>query len=283
MKKGNIIALLLFLAAVAFVFTLKTPQTRAIQSQVLNLLSPFLRGSAMLEEKIQDATGAPMDPAQLQREYTNLRQEVEGLRILAQKYNQLLEENNKFRNMLGYRQQATSKLIAARVLRRSASNWWSTLIIDKGALDGLTTDSPVITDVGLVGKTGKIAAHTAEVILLTDEECRVAARIEGTQAKGILSGERGDFDSRPNLRLRFLDRTLNISPGTNVYSTGDGGVFPPGLALGKVKTFEIKDVSGEAVIESAVNFNLLEDVFVVHMDAPATPIPVAIPVTDDES
>lgn len=267
MKKGNIIALILFLAAVVGVFTLKTPQTRALQTSVMGALSPFMRGSAVAEEQVKELTSTPMDPAILEKEYHSLRQETEGLRIVAQKYNQVLEENNKFRAMLNYRQQTPFKLTAARVLRRSASNWWSTIIIDKGSLDGLGTDSPVITDIGLVGKTGKVAAHTAEVILLTDEECRVAARIEGTQAKGILSGERGSFETRPDLRLRFLDRTLNIQPGVNVFSTGDGGVFPAGLLLGKVKVFESKDVSGEAVVESAVNFNLLEDVFVVHMDS----------------
>jgi rod shape-determining protein MreC len=280
MKKGNIFALLLFLGAVAAVFTLKTPQTRAIQTNVLTFLSPFIRGSALAEEQFKSATNTPIDPAQLQREYNNLRQEAEGLRIIAQKYNQVLQENNKFRSMLNYRQQSEYKLTAARVLRRSASNWWSTLIIDKGALDGITTDCPVITDIGLVGKTGKIGSRSAEVILLTDEECRVAARIEGTQFKGILNGERGDFDSRPNLHLRFLDRTINITPGTNVYSTGDGGVFPPQLLLGKVKSFEAKDVSGEAIVDSAVNFNLLEDVFVVHTDSMPPSVPTAIPVAE---
>jgi len=280
MKKGNIFALLLFLGAVVLVFTLKTPQTRAIQTSVMNVLSPFIRGSALVEEQYNSATKTPTDPAELQREYNSLRQENEGLRIIAQKYAQVLEENNKFRAMLNYRQQREFKLTAARVLRRSAANWWSTLVIDKGALDGITTDSPVITDVGLVGKTGKVGARTAEVILLTDEECRVAARIEGTQAKGILNGERGNFDSRPNLRLRFLDRTLSVTPGANVYSTGDGGVFPGQLMLGRVKTFEAKDVSGEAVIESAVNFNLLEDVFVVHMDSIPSNVPQAIPVPE---
>lgn len=283
MKKGNIIALLLFLGAVAAVFTLKTPQTRAIQTGVMNFLSPFIRGSAIAEEKFKSATKTPIDPAQLQYEYNNLRQEAEGLRIYAQKYNQVLEENNKFRAMLNYRQQSEYKLTAARVLRRSASNWWGTLIIDKGSLDGITTDSPVITDIGLVGKTGKVSEHSAEVILLTDEECRVAARIEGTEYRGILCGERGNFDTRPNLRLRFLDRTAHINPGANVYSTGDGGVFPPQLLLGKIKNFETKDVSAEALIESAVNFNLLEDVFVIHTESLPPSVPSAIPVTEENT
>jgi rod shape-determining protein MreC len=271
MKKLNVVALLLFFAALVAVFTLKTPQTRAIQTTVMNVLSPFIRMGSHTEHQVQQIVTNPVDVARIQQENESLRREMNRLLIFEQKYHLMLEENNKFRSMLGYRQQSAIKLTAARVLRRSAANWWTTVIIDKGALDGIGTDSPVITEAGLVGKTGKVAERTAEVILLTDEECRVAARIEGTQAKGILSGERGGFETRPNLRLRFLDRTLKIEPGANIYSSGDGGVFPAGVALGKVKAFELKDISGEAVVDAAVNFGLLEDVFVVHMDSPVSP------------
>lgn len=271
MRLRNIVALVLFIAAVIAVFTLKTPQTRAVQTWVMAALSPFIRAGAEAEQQVQEITAGPLDVTALQRENERLQQEVGRLHIVAQKYDAALVENNKFRAMLAYRQQTPFKLTATRVLRRSASNWWNTIIVDKGALDGITTDSPVITDIGLVGKTGKVTPNTAEVTLLTDEECRVAARIEGTQAKGILTGERGGFETRPDLRLRFLDRTMKIEPGSNVYSSGDGGVFPAGLLLGKVKGFVAKDISGEAVVESAVDFSLLEDVFVVHMDSVAQP------------
>jgi len=272
MKTGNIIALLLFFAAAVAVFTLNTERTRGVQTWVMNALSPLIRGSSAAEEQLKEMTSAPVNADELVRENARLQQEVEKLRIIAQKYDASLDENNKFRAMLNYQREKPFKLTAARVLRRSASNWWSTLIIDKGSNDGLTTDCPVITDIGLVGKTGKVAANTSEVILLTDEECRVAARVEGTLAKGILSGERGAFEVRPDLRLRFLDRTLKIEPGANIYSIGlEGGVFPAGILLGKVKAFESKDISGEAVVESAVDFNLLEDVFVVQPDPTITP------------
>jgi rod shape-determining protein MreC len=113
----------------------------------------------------------------------------------------------------------------------------------------------------------------AEVVLLTDELCRVAAIIEGTREKGILSGERGALESSPTLRLRFLSRNAEITPGMNVLSSGDGGVFPSKLLLGRVKAFENRDISGEAVVETVVDFSRLEDVFVVGAERaePVTP------------
>lgn len=269
MKKTNILALIVFVAALVYVFVLFKPEAaRTAQTRVMNLLSPFIKAGAVTETEVKHAVESPLDVASLRRDNEILQQKVERLSIFAQKYEQLLEENNKFRAMLNYRKLTSFKLTAARVLRRSASNWWTTVILDKGSMDGIGTDSPVITDVGLVGKTGKVALHTAEVMLLTDEECRVAARVEGTQAKGILTGERGGLEVRPDLRLRFVDRTMKIEPGAKVYSYGvDGGVFPAGVYLGKVKSFQTRDVSAEASVEPAVDFSLLEDVFVVQLES----------------
>src|SRR6187401_1564816 len=104
MKKGNLIALLVFLAAVVMVFTLKTPQTRAVQTWVLGVLSPFIRGGAEAERQVKQVTAAPVDAGTMTVENERLKHEVEKLRIVAQKYDDALEENNKFRAMLAYRQ-----------------------------------------------------------------------------------------------------------------------------------------------------------------------------------
>ena len=265
MKKLNILALLLFVAAVASIFTLDTPTTRAIQGRVLGVLSPFIRTSAVVEETLGGTVSSPDDPRKVQRENERLRVENEGLRIVSQKYAQALEENNKLRDLIEFKNASPFKMTAARVVKRVSSTWWNTMIIDKGSLDGIASDSPVISAAGLIGKTGTMADHMAEVILLTYEMCKVSAKIEGSLEQGIVSGERGGFDMRPDLRLRYLNKNALVSPGASVVSTGEGNVFPAGLLIGRVKRFENKDISGEAVVEPTVDFANLEYVFIVEM------------------
>lgn len=265
MKKLNILALLLFIAAVVSVFTLDTPVTRDIQSRTMALLAPFIHSSAAVEQAVGGAVSSTEDPRELKRENERLQIEVERLRIISQKYAQTLDENNKLRGLIDFKQASPFKTTAARVIKRVSSTWWNTMIIDKGSLDGLATDSPVISASGLIGKTGKMAPHMAEIILLTNELCKVSARIEGTLEQGIIAGERAGLDMRPDLRLRFLSKNILINPGANVVSTGEGGLFPAGLLVGRVKRFENRDLSGEAVVEPAVDFSLLEHVFVVEM------------------
>lgn len=267
MKKLNILALLVFMAGLAVVFMLDTAMTRKIQSAVMSLLSPFIHSSAALEQAAGQTMAPPVNPAELKREYDEQRIQLERLRIIQQKYNQVIEENARLRQLIEFKQAAPFKMTPAKVIRRSSSTWWNSLIIDKGSLDGIGTDSPVITSVGLVGKTSTLAPHMAKVILLTDEMCRVSAKIEGTLEQGILAGERAALEVRPELHLRFLSRNANINAGAGIYSSGEGGVFPADLLLGRVKRFENREISGEAIVEPAVDFSTLDYVFVIEMQA----------------
>lgn len=265
MKKLNILALLLFIAAVVSVFTLDTPVTRDIQSRTMTILSPFIHSSAVVERNVSGVTSSTVDPRELKIDNERLQIEVDRLRIISQKYAQTLEENNKLRGLIEFKQASPFKTTAARVIKRVSSTWWNSMIIDKGSLDGLATDSPVISAKGLIGKVGKLSPHMAEIILLTDEMCRVSAKVEGTLEQGILAGERAGLDMRPDLRLKFLNKNILLNSGANVVSTGEGGVFPEGLLIGRVKRFENRDLSGEAIVEPAVDFSVLEHVFIVEM------------------
>ncbi len=290
MKKLNILALLIFVAAVVSVFTLDTPTTREIQSRVMSVLSPFIHSSTAIDESISSVGAPTVDPKEVKRDNERLTIEVERLRIISQKYVQTLDENNQLRELIEFKKNSAFKMTAARVIKRDSSTWWNTIYIDKGSLDGLATDTPVISSAGLIGKTSKMAPHMAEVILLTDEACRVSAKVDGTLEQGIISGERGGLDLRPDLRLRFLNRTAVLQPGATVISTGEGGIFPAGLTIGRVKRFEVKDITGEAVVEPAVDFSQLRHVFVLDAQdsttAAASPsktesaVPKAVPVSE---
>ena len=137
-------------------------------------------------------------------------------------------------------------------------------MIDRGLEDGIASDLPVVTDVGLVGKTATVSPNSSIVLLLTDEKCRVAAKIEGSRDRGILMGIRGATRLAPDLKLRYVSKDANPKRGTRVYSTGKGGVFPSNLLLGVVKSFRpVDDLYGEATIQPAVDFQELDDVFVI--------------------
>jgi rod shape-determining protein MreC len=182
----------------------------------------------------------------------NLLREIEG-------------ENNRLRLALEYRERSVFRLLAARVISRDASTWWNTIKINRGFEDGVETDQPVLTDVGLVGKTTTVSKNESIVVLITDETCRVAAKIEGTPEQGILSGMRVQESGTPGeLQLNFLTKNAAVEAGQKVYTAGiSNGVFPSGILIGKVKEFRTRPLDGQALVEPAIDISQTDDVFVV--------------------
>jgi rod shape-determining protein MreC len=91
----------------------------------------------------------------------------------------------------------------------------------------------------------------------------VAASVEGTREQGIIAGERVVGGLTPLLNLNFLSKQANLQPGQKALTSGVGGVFPPGLLIGVVKSFHARELDGQAQLNPAVDLSQLEDVFVV--------------------
>jgi rod shape-determining protein MreC len=122
---------------------------------------------------------------------------------------------------------------------------------------------PVATDEGLVGKITTVSDSISVVLLISDENCRVASKVEGSREQGIVSGERVTTGLTPLLNLNFLSKQADLKPGQKVYTSGVGGVFPSGLLIGAVKAFRLRELDGQAQLTPAVDLSHLEDVFVV--------------------
>ena len=236
---------------------------RRVQAGFLGVISPFLKTGSTMEKKYRDFREGLKTLEQLEVESQGLRIANKQLSAENQTLRGLEAENNRLRNSLDYKERAVFKLMPARIVARDASTWYNKIVIDRGSADGIQDDQPVLTDLGLVGKTSVVAEHSATVVLISDETCRVAAKVEGTQEQGIVKGERTSSGSNPIIGLNFLSKEAKIEPGANIYSSGVGGVFPSGVLLGQVKEFKKRELDGHATVVPAVDLTTLEDVFVV--------------------
>ena len=119
----------------------------------------------------------------------------------------------------------------------------------------------------MVGKTTTVAKNESIVLLISDESCKVASKVEGSNERGILSGRRiGEGEVPTEMQLNFLSKKANLQPGQKVYTEGVTRefyrVFPSGIFLGSVKSFQARPLDGQAIVEPAVDLSTVEDVFV---------------------
>ncbi len=268
MNPMHLLALLLFLTGTTWTLTRSDRAVREIQARYYAAVAPFLNAGSAMETRARSLLEEVEHSKALSVEVEALRSEVGRLRIIESRFRELERENGQLRHALNFQQNTSFDVVAAHVIRRYPTTWWQTLEIDAGSNRGIGTQLSVLSDEGLVGKIDRIdrSGERASVILLTDEQCQVSARIEGTPEVGILSGQRGHVDGTPRLRLRFLSKNAAVRPGLRVFTTGRGGIFQPNILIGTVESVEKGPLDSEAIVRPSVNFEDLSTVFVVLTD-----------------
>ena len=270
MKQFNIIAFLVFLGALAWIFFLQPDSVAAIRSTFLGWFSPVVKASGVAQGE-----ASPPDPRtreELLGIVKSLEEEVFSLRFRQRAFAELEEENARLRSDLDFKKNKRySQTIPAQVIERTRTSWWSTVTINRGTKHHVRKDSPVINrDHAVVGKvtpTG-LTEDTAEVLLLTDEQCKVAARIgRSVSMQGLVMGRRGLGNLTPEVWLTNLKPEMNVPAGAVLYTDDfKGQVFPGGLLIGRV----VRQIKGEyfdsAIVDPQVDFSKLDSVFVIRMD-----------------
>ena len=265
MKKLNIALLVAVLLLAIYLSVLPSGVQQSISGTFLSFLGPFLRTGTAVQEQLGSMGKGLKTLDEIEAENRKLNEVNRELLTTNNLLREIEGENNRLRLALEYRERSVFRLLAARVISRDASTWWNTVKINRGFEDGVETDQPVLTDVGLVGKTTTVSKNESIVVLITDETCRVAAKVEGTREQGILSGMRiQESGTSGELQLNFLTKNAAIEAGQKVYTAGiSNGVFPSGILIGKVKEFRTRPLDGQALVEPAVDISQTEDLFVV--------------------
>ena len=279
MRRFNLFALLVFVGALAWVFTFDTPTTRGIQGKIMALFSPFTQGGAEVQQRVAASSEPAPDAAALKADNEKLALENARLKLVDQQLTEVRGQLAQMNALFKFNQQSNYALTAARIMVRKNSAWFRQATIDRGSKQGVSAGSPVIVPEGLVGRVVKVGPDESEILFVTDELCKVAAQIEGTAERGILEGVRVSTHRRPDLRLRFLPRDIDQSlVGRKVYSLPDYISFPPNILLGTISEFRPGDYSTEAVIKPAVqNLDRLQFVFVMGLGAEDKPAPTPDP------
>ncbi len=256
---------IVFVVLTALILMLSPHNMRRVQAGFLGMISPFLKTGSSFEKKYREFREGLKKLDELETDNKRLNVQNKDLSATNQTLRGLEAENNQLRKALQYRERAVFTLKPARIIARDAATWYSKVVIDRGSKDGLDRDGdqPVLTEAGLVGKTREVSDHSATVLLIADETCKVAANVENTREQGIVKGERLSGGGAPNVGLNFISKQANLQPGQQVFSSGAGGVFPSGVLIGQVKEFIAGGLDGHATIIPAVDLTKLEDVFVV--------------------
>jgi len=181
----------------------------------------------------------------------NARLEEENVKLLhwQQAALALASENAQLRGLLKLVPESAVSYVTARVIADSGGAYVRNLMVDAGSDSGVSRGQAAITGAGLVGRVEEVGTRTARILLVTDLNSRVPAIIERSRQRAILSGDNSEHPS-----LVYLDPAGAVKIGDRIVTSGEGGVFPPGLPVGVVA-----GVDGEAPrVEPYVDLSRVE-------------------------
>lgn len=264
LRRPHYIALGLIVLFTLVILNLPGQTTARLKLGIGSLFLPLF-GLASTAQELAGTTGdALVTRRELLRVNESLRRQNDQLRLQATQAEEIARENARLRQLVNWQRQISWKLKLARVVLRDPANWWRTVQIDLGSRDGLRVNLPVLTTAGLVGRISLVEFARSQVTLVGDPTCKVAARVENETRDAGIIGASGPLETELVV-LGYLSRTANLKPGQSVVTSGEGGIFPPGIPVGKIVDVQPVDYGArvEARVRLAANLNALEEVWVM--------------------
>jgi rod shape-determining protein MreC len=172
-----------------------------------------------------------------QDENDALKQRVQELEVEVKAKEDLAAENTRLSQLLDLKGKSKYKVLTARIIGRDPSIWFDSSIIDRGSLDGVKINMPVVTNGGLLGRVTAVGPLTSQVDLLTRDKSGVGAvvgEVSGSNALGVVVGS----SKRDVLEMRYVAGSVEVQAGQSVYTTGQDGIYPAGLKVGEIVQVE---------------------------------------------
>lgn len=221
--------LLLFFFAIFLVWRIDSPRVERLRAQAIDRFVPSFEWVLVPLTRLVNMVEGFQSYAQLYEQNQELRRELQQMKAWKEAALQLEQRNAKLLDLNNVRLDPKLTYVTGLVLADSASPFRQSVLLNIGARDGLRDGWAATDGLGLVGRVSGVGASTSRVLLLTDANSRVPAQLQPSGLTAILSG-----DNTPAPLIEFVETPELVRPGDRVVSSGDGGVFPPGLLIGQV-------------------------------------------------
>ena len=253
--------LFLFLALVLLaLYAREDRQTSLVEKVLMQVAFPFQQGAQKTFLWFKEVGEDYVFLSRVQEENRDLRKVIDSLKEENNRLRESIQTDERLKKLSSFRSQFPYPSQLAQIYARGASSWFKTVLINKGAGNGVAKDMAVATSEGVVGRVIEVSPGTAKVLLIIDPNSAVDVIIQRSRAQGIMEGKIDEI-----CILKYVQKNEDVQVGDIVVTSGLGGVFPKGLLVGRVSQVDPMRPGIFQYIEVAPSVDLakLEEVLVL--------------------
>lgn len=261
--------LLLALCIVMFAFLLRATMTMGASTVVEQVVGTITAPVQSLTSGLSGSLTGFLDrflrASEISQENEQLREENRKLIEQMVDYENYKHENESLKEQLGIQEENPQwETMTASVIGRDPSDQFYSFTIDKGTLDGVSYQDPVITADGLVGIVSEVGPVFAKVTTILDVRLNVACQDVRTQDVATISGDI-EMAQQGRCKMSLIPRESGIAKGDIIQTAGTSGLYPQGIVVGRVNDvgFEPQGTMMYAVIEPANDIKSIKDVVII--------------------
>ena len=233
---------------------------------VLDVAAPVEKMIAVPFDLIGDSWQRYVAIVDAEEENGSLRTRIAELEEENLQLREALVASGRLQRIAAMRERFETPMLPAELVGVDASPWFRSVLVDRGRHDGVHSGMPVISEHGLVGLVSATSRTAAKTMLLLDRQSSIDGVVQRSRARGIVRGT-----GTGRLHFEFVARDHDVRVGDVLITSGLGGVYPKGLRIGEIS--EVPDpgarLLGAAIVEPAVDYGRLEQVFVMLRRGPA--------------
>ena len=260
---------LLALCIVMFAFLLRATMTMGASTVVEQIVGTITAPVQSLTSGLSGSITGFLDQflraSEISQENEQLREENRKLIEQMVDYENYKHENESLKEQLGIQEENPQwETMTASVIGRDPSDQFYSFTIDKGTLDGVSYQDPVITADGLVGIVSEVGPVFAKVTTILDVRLNVACQDVRTQDVATISGDI-EMAQQGKCKRSLIPRESGIAKGDIVQTAGTSGLYPQGIVVGRVSDvgFEPQGTMMYAVVEPANDIKSIKDVVII--------------------
>lgn len=223
---------LLILAAIALMMIGHVNGTAIdqVRSRVTDAVSPILNVMSRPAASVADGLEYFRSLVELHSENARLREENALLQQWQQAALRMEAENRSLRSLLSFKPDPAARVVTARVVGDPGGAFVRTIVVTVGGRDGVQRGHALMSGQGLVGRIVQVGEWSSRALLITDLNARIPVVLETSRQRAMMAGDNSDHPL-----LTYLPPNTQVTPGERVFTSGHGGLFPPGLPVGVVE------------------------------------------------